>query len=59
MNSRVPTIVVLVLGLTLVSVARAAPSTIAQTEINYLLGFITGSGCEVYRNGSWYDSARA
>jgi len=39
--------------------ASAAPPTVAQTEINYLLGFIERSGCEFYRNGSWYDSKRA
>jgi hypothetical protein len=31
----------------------------AQTEINYLLGFVESSGCEFYRNGSWYDSKSA
>jgi hypothetical protein len=49
----------LLLGLALPSVASAAPPAIAQTEINYLLGFIESSGCEFYRNGSWYDSKRA
>ena len=60
MNSRLPTILgLLLLGLTLLPVAGAAPPTIAQTEINYLLGFIGSSGCEFYRNGSWYDSTKA
>jgi hypothetical protein len=39
--------------------ARAAPPAIAQAEINYLLGFIDESGCQFYRNGSWYDSKKA
>lgn len=39
--------------------ADAAPPAIANTEINYLLGFIEQSGCQFYRNGSWYDSKRA
>lgn len=53
-------VVSLVLGVTLSPVLRAAPPpAVAQTEINYLLGFIEGSGCEFYRNGSWYDSKRA
>ena len=47
------------LGLVFLTVASAAPPTIAQTEINYLLGSIESSGCEFYRNGSWYDSKRA
>ena len=37
----------------------APPPEVAQTEINYLLGFIEQSGCQFYRNGSWYDSKRA
>ena len=39
--------------------AHAAPPAIAQTEINYLLGFIERSGCMFYRNGSWYDASHA
>lgn len=39
--------------------AHAAPPAIAQTEINYLLGFIERSGCMFYRNSSWYDASQA
>jgi len=39
--------------------AHAGPLTMAQTEINYLLDFIEISGCEFYRNGSWFDSTQA
>jgi len=46
-------------GLALLSVASAEPPTIAKTEVNYPLGFIESSGCEFYRNGTWYDSKRA
>jgi hypothetical protein len=49
----------LLLGFALLPATRAAPPAIAQTEINYLLGFIETSGCEFYRNGSWYDSKKA
>jgi hypothetical protein len=59
MNGRSPAVLGLVLGLALLPVARAAPLAIAQTEINYLLGVIESSGCEFYRNGSWYDSKQA
>jgi hypothetical protein len=31
----------------------------ALGEINYLLGYIDGSGCEFYRNGTWHDSQAA
>lgn len=30
-----------------------------QNEVNFLLGYIAGSGCEFYRNGSWYGSQKA
>jgi hypothetical protein len=59
MNSRLPTVLWLVLGLALAPIARAAPPAIAQTEINYLLGSIESSACEFYRNGSWYDGKKA
>jgi hypothetical protein len=39
--------------------ADAAPPEIAHAEIDYLLGFIEQSGCQFYRNGSWYDSKKA
>ena len=39
--------------------AHAAPPAIASTEIKYLLDFVDRSGCQFYRNGSWYDSHRA
>jgi hypothetical protein len=37
----------------------APPPAIAQTEIDYLLGYLERSGCQFYRNGTWYDSAAA
>jgi hypothetical protein len=39
--------------------ARAAPPPAAEIEINHLLGLIENSGCEFFRNGSWYDAQRA
>jgi len=41
--------------------ATAASVTDArvQAEITYLLQSIEGSGCEFYRNGSWYDGKHA
>jgi hypothetical protein len=59
MSSRLPAVLGLILGLALLPIARAAPPAIAQAEINYLLGFVESSGCDFYRNGSWYDSKRA
>jgi len=39
--------------------ARAAAPSAAQIEINHLLGLIEQSGCEFFRNGTWYDAQRA
>jgi len=39
--------------------AGAAPPAFAVTEINYLLDSLAASGCEFYRNGTWYDAKRA
>ena len=50
---------VLTLGLLSAPVARAEPPIKVQTEVNFLLGFVEGSGCEFYRNGTWHDSKAA
>ena len=39
--------------------ATAAPPTSASEDIQYLLDAIERSGCEFYRNGSWYAAAEA
>jgi hypothetical protein len=40
--------------------ARATPPPpVAVVEIDYLLQHIEASGCDFYRNGSWYDGAHA
>jgi len=39
--------------------ARAATPTVPEAEINYLLEFIEQSGCDFYRNGTWYDAQQA
>jgi hypothetical protein len=49
----------ILLALTKGSLAFAEPFTVEQVEINYLLNFVEVSGCEFYRNGSWYDSVEA
>jgi hypothetical protein len=46
-------------GWLLLSVAEAAAPPAAQAEINYLLAEVAGSPCRFYRNGTWYDAARA
>ncbi len=59
MNLRLTMGTVLMLGLFLVPVARAETPTNVQIEVNFLLGYIEGSGCEFYRNGTWHDSKAA
>ena len=39
--------------------ARGAPPAAAQLEITTLLRDVGTSGCEFYRNGTWYDAKRA
>ena len=39
--------------------ARAAATSVTEVEINHLLGMIEQSGCEFFRNGTWYDARRA
>ena len=38
---------------------RAAPPVNVQLEVNFLLGYIEGSGCEFQRNGTWHDAPAA
>jgi hypothetical protein len=39
--------------------ARADAPVKVQNEVNFLLGYVAGSSCEFYRNGSWYDAQKA
>jgi hypothetical protein len=39
--------------------ARAEPPVKVQNEVSFLLGYIAGSGCEFFRNGTWYNSHKA
>ena len=39
--------------------AAATLTPRAQIEIEHLLLYVERSGCEFYRNGSWYDAAAA
>ena len=59
MNIRLTMGSALMLGLLSVPVARAAPPTSVQMEVDFLLGYIEASGCEFYRNGTWHDSKAA
>jgi hypothetical protein len=61
MKRLVQTLLSLVLALALAQGANAgpAPGSAAAAEINYLLDYLGNSGCEFYRNGTWYDSGTA
>lgn len=57
MKLRWTMLLALVFGLLLVHVARAESAV--QIEVSFLLGYLEKSGCEFYRNGTWYDSIAA
>jgi len=38
--------------------AHAEIPPAAKVEIDHLVAYVAGSGCEFYRNGSWYDSKK-
>jgi hypothetical protein len=38
---------------------QAAPSAVVQVEVAFLLGYVEGSACEFYRNGSWNTARKA
>ena len=40
------------------SLGGAAPSPGTSQEVEHLLNFVLNSGCQFYRNGSWYDAKR-
>jgi len=49
----------LIMALNMLSAAHAAAPAGAQIEITHLLGLIEQSGCEFFRNGTWYNAQRA
>lgn len=59
MKTRSFLVALLSAGLLWSTAARAEPPVKVQNEINFLLGYIAGSGCEFYRNGSWYNAHEA
>lgn len=52
-------IVALCAALTSVSAISAEPSATAKQEIQHLFSYLEGSGCEFFRNGTWYDGKAA
>lgn len=59
MNPRYRMLLIWIVGFAVFPALRAAPPPIAQAEISYLLDFVEHSGCQFYRNGTWYDSKTA
>lgn len=59
MNLRLQFGSILILGLLLAPAARAEPPASVQIEVNFLLGYVEGSGCQFYRNGTWHNSKDA
>jgi uncharacterized protein DUF5329 len=52
-------IMALIMALNMLQAAIAAPPARAALEIEHLLGLIGQSGCEFFRNGTWYDAQQA
>ena len=48
-----------IVGVLLLPTARAGAPQATQVEVKYLLDFVEISGCDFYRNGTWYDSTKA
>ncbi len=46
------------IGFGAISVVRAEVPPQAKAEIEYLLNYAETSGCDFYRNGTWYDAKR-
>lgn len=59
MNRRLATGLVLVFSLASAPAARAEPPADVQIEINFLLGYVDGSSCTFFRNGTWHDAQAA
>jgi predicted RNA polymerase sigma factor len=39
--------------------AASTPGSIAEAEIAALLAYVSTSGCDFYRNGTWHDAGAA
>ncbi len=59
MNMRLTLGSILMLWLVAVPLADAQPPINVQIEVNFLLGYVEGSGCDFNRNGTWHDSKAA
>ncbi len=65
MSSRFPRAAVAALALSVTAfagfgspAARAEIPAVAKAEIDHLVTYVGDSGCEFYRNGSWYDGKK-
>jgi hypothetical protein len=59
MNTRSKMCSAVIVGLAMAASAYAQAPANVQMEVNFLLGYVDGSGCVFYRNGSAYDSKAA
>jgi hypothetical protein len=59
MNTRSISGGLLVAALMWLPAAHADAPVKVQNEVNFLLGAMSGSGCEFYRNGDWYNARKA
>jgi hypothetical protein len=59
MSLRLKLGLLVVLGFLALPAAHAEPPVNVQIEVNFLLGYVEGSGCSFYRNGTWHDARTA
>lgn len=59
MNLRMRMASLLMLGLMSMPAVRAEVPAKVQIEVDFLLAYIKGAGCEFYRNGTWHDANAA
>jgi Spy/CpxP family protein refolding chaperone len=59
LTRRSATAALALLGLFVTVQVRAAPAMSMPMEVNFLLGYVEGSGCGFQRNGSWYTAQEA
>ena len=59
MKTHLPRAALLIASLVGLPAAHAQAPVEVQAEVNFLLGYVAGSGCEFFRNGTWYDSQKA
>jgi hypothetical protein len=54
-----PALAALVFAVAVRAACAAEPTAADRREIEHLLSYLEGSGCQFFRNGSWYPAGEA